>query len=179
MKDDVLATLSEMGCYRIWIGSESGSQRILDAMERGVTVEQVQWAARAARRHGIQVGMFFMLGYHGEELSDLEATIRHIKTCQPDVYCTTVAYPIKETAYYAEIADHVVAGADWGQSTDRDHTVRGRHSKAYYAQVDRWIRSEVAAHRLASTNPIRALVKRRAAAAARAAMASVASEVEA
>ena len=179
MKDDVLATLREMGCYRVWIGSESGSQRILDAMERGVTVEQVQWAARAARRHGIQVGMFFMLGYDGEELTDIEATIEHIKTCHPDVYFTTVAYPIKDTPYYDEVADRVAVGADWAHSTDRDHAVRGRHSKAYYTQVDRWIRSEVDADRLASTHPLRALVKRRAAAAARAAMASVASEVEA
>ncbi len=58
MKDEVLQTLADMGCYRIWIGSESGSQRILDSMQRGVTVDQVVWAARAAKRYGIQVGMF-------------------------------------------------------------------------------------------------------------------------
>jgi radical SAM superfamily enzyme YgiQ (UPF0313 family) len=62
MKEDVLATLAEMGCKRIWIGSESGSQRILDGMQRGVTVEQVQWATQAAQRHGIEVGMFLMWG---------------------------------------------------------------------------------------------------------------------
>jgi len=62
MRDEVLETLAELGCYRIWIGSESGSQRILDAMERGVTAEQVQWATHAAQRHGIQVGMFLMWG---------------------------------------------------------------------------------------------------------------------
>ncbi len=56
MKDEVLETLADMGCYRIWIGSESGSQRILDAMERGVTVEEVAWAAKAAKRHGIRSG---------------------------------------------------------------------------------------------------------------------------
>ena len=72
--EEVLATLAEMGCYRIWIGSESGSQRILDAMQRGATVEQVRWSVKAAQRHGIQVGLFLMWGYEGEELEDIAAT---------------------------------------------------------------------------------------------------------
>ena len=75
MKEEVLETLADMGCYRIWIGSESGSQRILDAMERGVTPEQVMWATRAAKRHGIQVGMFLMWGYPGEQIEDIQATV--------------------------------------------------------------------------------------------------------
>ena len=97
MREDILATLADMGCYRIWIGSESGSQRILDAMERGVTVEQVQWVTKAAQRHGIQVGMFLMWGYEGEELADVAATIEHVKQCNPDIFFTTVAYPIMHT----------------------------------------------------------------------------------
>src|SRR5262249_6872773 len=99
MKEEVLETLAAMGCYRIWIGAESGSQRILDAMERGVTVEQVQWATRAAQRHGLQVGMFLMWGYDGETLEDIEATIAHVKRANPDIFLTTVAYPIQNTPY--------------------------------------------------------------------------------
>ena len=95
MKEEVWATLAEMGCWRIWIGSESGSQRVLDAMERGVTVEQVQWATSAAHRHGIQVGMFLMWGYEGETCDDIEATVDHVKKANPDVFLTTVAYPIR------------------------------------------------------------------------------------
>src|SRR6185437_3359474 len=93
MKEDVLETLADMGCYRIWIGSESGSQRILDSMQRGVTVDQVQWATHAAQRHGIQVGMFLMWGYDGETIDDVEATIDHVKKANPDIFFTTVAYP--------------------------------------------------------------------------------------
>jgi len=75
MKEEVIATLAEMGCYRIWIGSESGSQRILDRMERGVKVEQVQWATKMAQRYGIEVGMFLMWGYDGETIEDIAATV--------------------------------------------------------------------------------------------------------
>ncbi len=151
MREEVLATLARMGCYRIWIGSESGSQRVLDAMQRGVTVEQVRWATQAARRHGIQVGMFLMWGYEGEEAADVEATIEHVKEAHPDVFLTTVAYPIKNTGYFHQLAasGRVVATRPWEEATDRDFAVRGRHSRAYYRQADRWLRSAVAAERLA------------------------------
>jgi radical SAM superfamily enzyme YgiQ (UPF0313 family) len=177
MREEVLATLARMGCYRIWIGSESGSQKILDAMERGVTAEQVRWATKAAQRHGIQVGMFLMWGYEGETLEDMEATVEHVKQANPDVFFTTVAYPIQNTAYHAVAADRVVAPRSWEESTDRDALIRGRHSRAYYKQADRWLRGEVGAHR--ADDPVLAAVQRAEALEAREAMAALAGEVEA
>jgi radical SAM superfamily enzyme YgiQ (UPF0313 family) len=153
MKDQVLETLARMGCYRVWIGSESGSRRILDAMERGVTPEQVRWATRAAQRHGIQVGMFLMWGYEGETVDDIRETIEHVKESNPDIFFTTVSYPIKNTAYYHEVADRVVLNKDWDEATDRDYSVKGRHSRGYYKHADQWLRNEVAAHRLEATEP--------------------------
>jgi radical SAM superfamily enzyme YgiQ (UPF0313 family) len=170
MDDEVLATLARMGCWRIWIGSESGSQRILDAMERRVTVEQVQWATRAAKRHGIEVGMFLMWGYPGETFEDIEATVEHVRATDPDVFFTTVAYPIKNTAYYHEIADRVELTKAWATATDRDHLVRGRRPRAEYADADRWLRSAVAAARLEATDPARAADERETAERARAAL---------
>ncbi len=177
MREEVLETLARMGCYRIWIGSESGSQRILDAMERGVTAEQVQWATRAAQRHGIQVGMFLMWGYEGETLEDIEATVEHVKKANPDVFFTTVAYPIKSTGYYEDAAGRIVSTKAWENGTDRDYAIQGRHSRGYYKQADRWLRGEVAAHR--AVDPALAAAKRAEALAAREAMAALAGEVEA
>jgi radical SAM superfamily enzyme YgiQ (UPF0313 family) len=161
LKDEVLATLAEMGCYRVWIGSESGSQRILDAMERGVTVEQVQWATHAAKRHGIEVGMFLMWGYDGETVADIEATVEHVKKANPDIFFTTVAYPIKNTAYYREVADRVVLDQDWAGATDRDHKLRGQRPRAYYTQADQWLRNAVAASQMAASDPPAAAEKLR------------------
>jgi anaerobic magnesium-protoporphyrin IX monomethyl ester cyclase len=177
MKEEVLETLAELGCYRIWIGSESGSQRILDAMERGVTAEQVQWATRAAQRHGIQVGMFLMWGYEGETLEDMEATVEHVKKANPDVFFTTVAYPIKNTGYFEDAASRVIATRAWEDGTDRDYAIQGRRSKAYYKQADRWLRGEVAAHR--EIDQALAAARRAEAATAREAMTALAGEVEA
>jgi radical SAM superfamily enzyme YgiQ (UPF0313 family) len=179
MKEDEVETLAEMGCYRIWIGSESGSQRILDAMERGVTVEQVQWASRAAQRHGIQVGMFLMWGYDGETVEDIEATIEHVKRANPNVFLTTVAYPIKNTAYFDDVADRVVLDTSWEDATDREYAIRGRHSRGFYRHADDWLRHEVAAHRLAEIDAEQATKQRYRAAEARAAMEAVRKQVDA
>jgi anaerobic magnesium-protoporphyrin IX monomethyl ester cyclase len=144
MKDEILETLAEMGCWRIWIGAESGSQRILDSMERGVTVEQVLFAARAAKRYGIQVGMFLMWGYDGETIDDIEATVDLVKRADPDVFLTTVAYPIKNTPYFDELGGRVASTRDWAEGTDRDYEVTGRPSREFYREADRWLRHEAA-----------------------------------
>jgi radical SAM superfamily enzyme YgiQ (UPF0313 family) len=139
----VADALAELGCFRVWIGSESGSQRILDAMERGVTVEQVRDAVELCRARGIETGMFLMWGYEGEELADIEATVAHVRNCNPNVFLTTVSYPIKGTPYFEQVAGRLVNGGDWRSKTDRDWKVRGRHSRRYYQFADRLLRSEV------------------------------------
>jgi len=91
--------------------------------------------------------MFIMLGYDGEDRSDLEATVEHLKAAGPDTFLTTVAYPIKGTPYYASVADKVIARRAWELGSDRDYTVAGRHSPRYYQFATRWMVSEVALHR--------------------------------
>lgn len=137
--------LAELGCMRVWIGSESGSQRILDAMERGVTVEQVCTAVGLCKQYGIQTGMFLMWGYDGEEIADIEATVNHVKKCRPDIFFTTVSYPIKGTPYFKKVADRLVSIGDWSSRTDRDFKIRGRHSRGFYKHADDLLRSETAA----------------------------------
>lgn len=146
--------MSSLGCFRIWIGSESGSQRILDAMERGVTVEEVQKAVELCRSRGIQTGMFLMWGYEGEELADIEATIQHVKRTRPDTFFTTVSYPIRGTPYFEEVADRVTASTAWAEGSDRDFRIRGRHSRSFYRSADQLLRAEVELESLSgSTTP--------------------------
>ncbi len=145
--DGVADALVSLGCTRVWIGSESGSQRLLDAMERKVTVERVRESAARLRRRGIEVGMFIMLGFDDERLEDLRATVEHLKQTAPDVFLTTVSYPIKGTPYYDRVADRLVARAPWTKRTDRDLVVRGRPRRPYYTFARRWMSAEVARDR--------------------------------
>ncbi|HEY1938429.1 MAG TPA: radical SAM protein [Candidatus Angelobacter sp.] len=179
MNEDVIRTLAEMGCYRIWIGSESGSQRILDAMQRGVKIEQVEWTSKMAKRFGIEVGMFLMWGYDGETVEDMQATIDLVKKCDPEQFLTTVSYPIMNTGYFRRIADRVVLNKSWDNSTDRDYAIRNRHSRNYYHHADCWLRKEVAAHRASSSDPATTVALNAEAQAAKEAMLAAAHEVEA
>jgi anaerobic magnesium-protoporphyrin IX monomethyl ester cyclase len=147
LNEEVVERLAEIGCYRLWLGAESGSQRILDAMRRGVQVEDVQAKTKMLQRRGIQVGMFIMLGYEGETLPDIEATTAHLKIANPDVFLTTVAYPIKGTGYYKAVERRVLASSSWNATSDRDLSVSGRYSPRFYSFATRWMVNSVALHR--------------------------------
>lgn len=147
LSETMIDTLAEMGCYRLWIGSESGSQTVLDAMSRRANVADVQHKTKLLQKRGIQAGMFIMLGYEGEDIPQLEETVDHLKKSNPDIFLTTVAYPIKGTAYYAEVESRVLSDKAWDERSDRDLTVAGRHSKRFYSFATRWMVNEVALHR--------------------------------
>ncbi len=146
LDEEVIRQLAEMGCWRLWIGAESGSQRILDAMQRRTRAERVIEMVRLLQQHGIQAGLFVMLGYEGEELSDLEETVEFLKRASPDTYLSTVAYPIKDTPYYDLVANRVQEAEPWEESSDRELSVSGRRSAQYYRFVQRWMSGEVASH---------------------------------
>ncbi|HCC55791.1 MAG TPA: B12-binding domain-containing radical SAM protein, partial [Solibacterales bacterium] len=145
VNERVAATLQELGCTRVWIGSESGSQRVLDAMQRGVTVEQVRRAVALCKENGIQTGMFLMWGYDGEDISDIEATIGHVRECRPDIFLTTVSYPIRGTPYFDKVATRLVNIQPWERSTDREYRIQGRHSRRFYQYADELLRTEMCA----------------------------------
>src|SRR5260370_7331053 len=149
----MLDLLAELGCFRIWIGSESGSQRLLDSMDRGVKVEQVQQAGEMSRARQIQRGMFLMWGYEGEEMEDIEATIRHVSKAKPDIFFTTISYPIKGTPYYQQVQSKLVQLKPWAQTSDREIKIAGRHSRAYYAHADKLLRDEVQLAKLTENEP--------------------------
>lgn len=145
VNERIAETLRDLGCMRVWIGSESGSQRILDAMQRGVTVEQVRSAVELCRENGIQTGMFLMWGYEGEGIGDVEATIGHVRECRPDIFFTTVLYPIKGTPYFNKVAEKLVRIKPWATSTDREAAIQGRHSRRFYQYADELLKMEMSA----------------------------------
>jgi radical SAM superfamily enzyme YgiQ (UPF0313 family) len=139
LNEEIIDVLANMGCYRLWIGAESGSQNILDAMKRKTDVTDIQEKTKMLQARGIEVGMFIMLGYKDETVADIEATVDHLKKSAPDVFLTTVAYPIKGTKYYEEVAENVATAKEWLARTDRDLGVNGRYSRRFYDHATRWM----------------------------------------
>ncbi len=151
---EILKKMAAIGAFRIWYGSESGSQRILDAMQRNVTVEKIREVTQQARTVGIESGLFVMLGYPGEDIDDIDATIRHLKETNPDLYLTTVAYPIKGTTLYAEVEHSLYNGRNWSSDTDRSLEFAGRHTKRFYWFATRHLVNEVRYHKLSTTSKV-------------------------
>jgi radical SAM superfamily enzyme YgiQ (UPF0313 family) len=147
INEEIADALAEMGCFRLWIGSESGSQRVLDAMDRLTTVEDVRAKTAMLQARGIKVGMFIMLGYDGEEESDLVATVEHLKQSSPDLFLTTVAYPIPGTTYHWRLKERIGSDQAWQDRTDRDLRISSSHRADYYEHVTRWMVNEVNLHR--------------------------------
>lgn len=148
MTEDVVALLARTGCFRVWIGAESGSQRILDSMNRQVSVKTATAMIRAASAAGIETGTFLMLGYPGEEESDILATLDYLKKARPDRYTVTLAYPIKGTELHAELAPHVTA-PDFETGSDRENRFPRTYSDRYYTHALAYL-SHAVAHDLAA-----------------------------
>jgi anaerobic magnesium-protoporphyrin IX monomethyl ester cyclase len=141
MNEEVILALKETGCFRVWIGAESGSQKVIDLMDRRVDVTYVRDMIRLARKHGIEAGTFIMLGYPGETEQDIEETITHLKESDPDHFTITVAYPIKGTELFQEI--EITTDSNWESGTDREIDFKRTYPKKYYDYAVRRVVNEV------------------------------------
>lgn len=147
LNDQVLQQLKEAGCYRIWIGAESGSQKIVDAMDRRVTVETVRDAIQKTNQLGMETGTFIMVGYPGEDEQDIQQTITYLKAANPTHFTITVAYPIKGTSLYNEIEHDITVQPDWNTSTDRDIDFKRTYHRKFYDNAVRRIINEMSYYR--------------------------------
>ncbi len=152
MNEEVIQLLKSSGCFRIWIGAESGSQKIIDLMDRRVDVMQVREMIQQTKKHGIEAGTFIMLGYPGETKEDIEETIIHLKESLPTHFTITIAYPIKGTGLYNEVDSIQTVNLPWNQSTDRDRDFRRNYSKKYYQYAIRRVTHEVNFAKLKAKN---------------------------
>jgi radical SAM superfamily enzyme YgiQ (UPF0313 family) len=143
VNEEVLELLKQSGCFRVWIGAESGSQKIIDAMDRRVKVEQVRETIKMVKAYGMEAGTFIMLGYPGEEEADIKETLHHLKYSNPDHYTITVAYPIKGTPLYSEVENIFTEELPWESSTDRDIDFKRRYKRSYYTEAIKWINHEM------------------------------------
>ncbi|MEL6638104.1 MAG: radical SAM protein [Bacteroidota bacterium] len=147
LTEEVVEMLAEAGCFRVWIGAESGSQRIIDAMDRRVKAERVQDMIIAARQRGIETGTFIMLGYPGETEADIATTLAHLCRANPDWFTITVAYPIRGTSLFHDIEDRLTKDPDWFSSTDRDLDFARTYPRPYYDFAVRWVVNGVHLHK--------------------------------
>lgn len=135
--------LARAGCDIVWMGAESGSQKILDAMEKGTRVEMIAEACRALRQHGIRVGLFIQFGYPGETRDDIRATIELIRQVMPEELGISVSYPLPGTKFYERVQAELGDVRHWADSDDLAMLFKGPFNTRFYRALHRWVHSDV------------------------------------
>ena len=143
MTRQTVEDLKRAGCSDVWMGAESGSQRVLDAMEKGTTVQQMYEARHNLKRKGIRVGWFLQFGYPGENWEDIEATIRMVRDTRPDDVGVSVTYPLPGTKLYQLVASRLGGKTNWLESGDLSMMFCGTFSTDLYRALARAIHLEV------------------------------------
>lgn len=128
----VAAALRRAKCHTVWMGAESGSQKILDAMDKGTTVEQIYEARKLLGAEGIRVGYFIQYGYRGETREDIELTLKMIRDTVPDEMGISVSYPLPGTKFYENVKMELGAKQNWTDSDDLAMMYQGTYSTDYY-----------------------------------------------
>lgn len=137
LKGDTVDHLRKAGCRSVWVGAESGSQKILDAMEKGTTVEQIYAASKRLKRAGIQVGFFLQYGFPGESREDIALTWKMLKECKPDEIGISVSYPLPGTKFYNDVREQLGIKHNWEDSQDLALLFQGTYVPDFYRALHR------------------------------------------
>jgi radical SAM superfamily enzyme YgiQ (UPF0313 family) len=143
MTRDTVDALARAGCIEVWMGAESGSQKILDAMEKGIRVEQIRQARENLRRHDIRACLFLQFGYLGEDWDDIESTVRLVRDTRPDDIGVSVSYPMPNTRFHHIVQTQLGAKENWSDSGDLAQMFRSQQPAEFYRALSDALHLEV------------------------------------
>jgi anaerobic magnesium-protoporphyrin IX monomethyl ester cyclase len=146
MTEETAAALKLAGCAEVWMGVESGSQKILDAMDKGLKISTVQTARQTLKKFGIRAGYFLQFGYPGERWPDLQETIEFVRDTRPDDIGISFSYPLPGTVFYEQVQTQLGSKRNWADSDDLCIMFQAEYTSEFYravrdvlhAEVDAW-----------------------------------------
>ena len=138
----IARALAAARCRTAWIGAESGSQRILDAMEKGTRVDQIADATRRLHAAGIEVGFFLQFGYPGETREDIERTLQMVRDCRPDDIGVSVSYPLPGTPFHERVRAQLGDKQNWVDSDDLAMMYQATYAPEFYRALHRLVHAE-------------------------------------
>lgn len=159
--------LKDAGCVEAWIGAESGSQRVLDAMNKGTKVAEILAGRARLKAVNIRVGFFIQLGYLNEELVDILATRALIETARPDDVGVSVSYPLPGTRFYALVKEQLGSKTHWQDSDDLEMMFQGTYTSEFYRAIRNLLHDQVSVEKLNAPESnteyreVRRVIKRR------------------
>lgn len=157
LRGKTIPALARAGAQIVWVGAESGSQKILDAMEKGTRVEQIYEAARQLHAHGVKVAFFLQFGYPGETREDIELTLKMVRDLMPDDIGISVSYPLPGTRFYNAVKHELGERANWIDSQDLAMLYRGPFRTEFYRQLHTVVHKEYRSRKI--MNDLRASLR--------------------
>jgi anaerobic magnesium-protoporphyrin IX monomethyl ester cyclase len=142
LKEDTIDALAESGLEEAWIGAESGSQKILDAMDKGTTVSQIYEATKLLKEKAVRIAFFIQFGYLDETKEDINKTIVMIKELVPDNIGISVSYPLPGTKFYDKVKDDLLAKTNWTDSDELAMMFQGTFNSKFYKKLHRYVHKE-------------------------------------
>ncbi|MFI5173146.1 MAG: B12-binding domain-containing radical SAM protein [Chitinophagales bacterium] len=139
LDENNIADLAASGCDEIWVGAESGSQKILDAMDKGTTLEQIHLCTQLMKKHKIKPCFFLQFGYLGETKEDIDKTINMLFELMPHDIGISVSYPLPGTKFYDIVHHDLKEKQNWNHSDDLAMMFHSTYSGKYYKQLHRYI----------------------------------------
>lgn len=145
--------LKRAGCAEVWMGAESGSQKVLDAMEKGLRVSEIHVARHLLKEASIRAAYFLQFGYPGEDWTDIQRTVALVRDTRPDDIGVSVSYPLPNTRFYERVQQELGSKRNWAHSADLTVMFQGAYSDDFYrairnalhAEVDSWTSPRAAA----------------------------------
>ena len=146
MSEETVASLKRAGCAEVWMGVESGSQKVLDSMDKALRVSEVEAARARLREAGIRACYFLQFGYPGEQWEDILQTIALVRNTRPDDVGISVSYPLPGTAFFDRVQEQIGAKKNWTDSDDLCLMFKAAYKDEFYlalrnalhAEVDSW-----------------------------------------
>jgi len=145
-EEDIVKALALAGCENVWIGAESGSQKILDAMDKGTTIEQIHTATRLMNDNGIKPSFFIQFGYPGEDKEDIELTIAMINELLPFEIGISVSYPLPGTVFYERVKADLKKKTNWTDSDEMALMFTNTFPATYYKQLHQYVHNNYRRH---------------------------------
>ena len=142
LRGNTIEKLAESHCEIVWIGAESGSQKILNAMDKGINVSQIYEATKLLHEKKIKVAFFLQFGYLTENWNDILLTRKLIKECLPDDLGISISYPLPGTVFYEKVKHEMQKKSNWVHSDDLDLMFSGTFPPIFYKKLHRLIHAE-------------------------------------
>jgi len=139
VQENYVDALARAGCDNVWMGAESGSQKILDAMDKGITIEQIEEATALLKKHSIKPSFFIQFGYPGETMKDIRMTIRMINRLMPHEIGISVSYPLPGTGFYEKVKEQLKEKSNWTDSDELALMFRNTYQPLFYKQLHRYV----------------------------------------